>query len=95
MPSVGSVSSEETSSESGFSFDSVKPSLLRFEDEDDEVYEPSKERTGRSKRRSKKTTVEKSRNKFELSEWITISDRRYSPYLPQVSVKSVKRRLII
>jgi hypothetical protein len=53
-------------------------------DEEDEVYEPSKDRAPRSRKRSKKRNMEKVVNTPQPSEWLSIEDRRYSPYLPQV-----------
>lgn len=52
--------------------------------EDEDLYEPRREKNTNSRRRQKRKKV---REKFEApepSDWVTISDRTYSPYLPQV-----------
>lgn len=57
---------------------------LIFDDED-EVYEPSKDRAPRSRKRSRKQrSLEKFISIPQPSEWLSIDDRRYSPYLPQL-----------
>ena len=53
-------------------------------DEEDEVYEPSKDRVARSRKRTRRRTADRSISIPQPSEWLSIEDRRYSPYLPQL-----------
>ncbi len=52
--------------------------------EDDDVYEPSLERLRRIRRRRTSTASSPRVEAVTPSEWLTIDDRRYSPYLPQL-----------
>lgn len=62
----------------------ITPVIADEEEEEAEVYNPSLERQHRHRRRAEQRSRRREEHEFGPVEWLTIDDRRYSPYLPQL-----------